>query len=164
MTIQPIGDQSVALYITHTDLRAHGLTPQSLTAQRALDMTRDAFRQSGLVLEGALEIEAYPDERGVLVFAHVRPPERLWLSFPDFEVLLSAQRALSAPPEGAALYWWEGRYWLSLPGAAQAAQAVLSEYGRTEEAGPQQEARLAEHGLPIAGEELFSTLSRYFPA
>lgn len=164
MTIQPIGDESVALYITPADLRSHGLTPESLTAERALALTRDAFQQAGIELAGAIEIEAYPDESGVLVFAHVKPPEKLWLSFPDFEALLAAARALSAPPQGASLSWWEGRYWLSLPAAAGQAHAFLSEYGRTESVCPHQEARLAEHGQAIVHDDVFSTLAHYFPA
>ena len=35
MTIQPISDASVALYITPADLKEHGLTPAALTLERA---------------------------------------------------------------------------------------------------------------------------------
>ena len=44
MTIQSIGSASVALYITPADLKEHGLTPAELTLERALELTRDAFR------------------------------------------------------------------------------------------------------------------------
>jgi len=162
MTIQPIGDESVALYITPGDLKAHGLTPESLTAERALALTRDAFSQAGLQLSGPIEIEAYPDKCGVLVFARVKPPERLWLSFSDFEVLLAALRALPEVPEGAALSWWEDRWWLSLPLAARQAHAALSEYGRTEPSSPQLEARLAEYAHPVAHGAALSALPDYF--
>ena len=74
MTIQPIGSASVALYITPADLKEHGLTPAGLTLERALELTRTAFSQAGMDLEGSIEIEAYPESCGVLVFAHVRPP------------------------------------------------------------------------------------------
>ena len=37
MTIQPIGATSMALYITPNDLKEHGLTPDQLTLERALD-------------------------------------------------------------------------------------------------------------------------------
>ena len=33
MTIQPISDASVALYITPADLKEHGLTPAALTLE-----------------------------------------------------------------------------------------------------------------------------------
>ena len=81
MTIQPIGAASAALYITPADLKEHGLTPAQLTLERALELTQSAFSEAGIALDGAIEIEAYPDACGVLVFARVRPPERLWLSF-----------------------------------------------------------------------------------
>ena len=76
MTIQPIGSASVALYITPADLKEHGLTPAGLTLERALAITQTAFHEAGITLEGSIEIEAYPDACGVLVFAHVRAPER----------------------------------------------------------------------------------------
>lgn len=81
MTIQPIGSASVALYITPADLKEHGLTPAGLTLERALAITQTAFHEAGITLEGSIEIEAYPDACGVLVFAHVRAPERAWFSF-----------------------------------------------------------------------------------
>ena len=74
MTIQPIGSASVALYITPADLKEHGLTPAGLTLERALAITQTAFHEAGITLEGSIEIEAYPDACGVLVFAHVRAP------------------------------------------------------------------------------------------
>ena len=76
MRIQPIGSASVALYITPADLKEHGLTPAGLTLERALAITQTAFHEAGITLEGSIEIEAYPDACGVLVFAHVRAPER----------------------------------------------------------------------------------------
>ncbi len=113
MTIQPIGATSMALYITPNDLKEHGLTPDQLTLERALDLTQTAFRQAGVALEGALEIEAYPDSLGVLVFAHVHPPERVWFSFGELEEVLAAAPAggrpalvggalLALPPGGGA--------------------------------------------------------------
>lgn len=164
MTIQPIGDESVALYITPAELHSHGLTPESLTAERALALTKDAFAQAGIEPEGPIEIEAYPENSGVLVFAHVRPPERLWASFADFEDLLDALRALPEPPEDAALTWWEERWWLSLPNSARQAHAVLGEFGRTEPSSPQRDACLAEHGSHVLAGDAVSALLHYFPA
>ena len=56
MTIQPIGSASVALYITPADLAERGLTPEDLTLEEALELTRTAFRQAGIRLEGSIEI------------------------------------------------------------------------------------------------------------
>ena len=129
MTIQPIGTASVALYLTPADLREYGLTPDDLTLERALELTREAFRQAGIPCSPTLEIEAYPDACGVLVFARVRSPELVWYSFPSLEEVLSAARRLSPAPLGAALYAWQGRYWLSLPGEETRSACLLSEFG-----------------------------------
>lgn len=163
MTIQPIGTASVALYITPADLKEHGLTPAQLTLERALELTQTAFDEAGIALDGAIEIEAYPDACGVLVFARVRPPERIWVSFGGLEELLSAAHSLPSPCPQAALCWFEGRYWLSLPGGEAQLAGHLSEFGRSERDHPHLDARLSEHGKPILERDAFSVLLHYFP-
>lgn len=163
MTIQPIGATSMALYITPNDLKEHGLTPDQLTLERALDLTQTAFRQAGVALEGALEIEAYPDSLGVLVFAHVHPPERVWFSFGELEEVLAAARALPEPRPEADLLWWEGRYWLCLPAEERHAIARLWEFGQEEPPRCQLEARLAEHARPVLQGNALTALLSYFP-
>ena len=76
MTIQPISDASVALYITPADLKEHGLTPAALTLEGALSLARDAFREAGIELAGPVEIEAYPGSCGVLVSSRPSPRSR----------------------------------------------------------------------------------------
>ena len=164
MTIQPISAASVALYLTPADLREHGLTPTQLTLERALELTRAAFDQAGMDLDGAIEIEAYPDACGVLVFAHVRLPDRLWLSFDDCETLIAAVHAFPRPCPDSTLHFWEGRWWLSLSAAEEALAALLSELGRTEPASPLLAARLTEYGSPILERDALSALLRHFPA
>ncbi|WP_209341434.1 adaptor protein MecA [Flavonifractor sp. AGMB03687] len=163
MTIQPIGSASVALYITPADLKEHGLTSAGLTLEQALELTRTAFRQAGIDLEGAIEIEAYPESCGVLVFAHVRAPERCWFSFGSLEDLAAAARALSDPRPDAALLWWEDRWWLSLPTGAEQAAARLSEFGRSETHRPHLAASLAEHGRTVLSSDALTGLLTYFP-
>ena len=123
MTIQPIGSAGVALY----------LTPAGLTLERAADLARSAFRQSGMEPEGPLEIEAYPGACGVLVFARVHMQPRAWFSFGSLDAAAAAARTLPAPPPDAALLWWDGRWWLSLGGEEEGAAARLAEFGRAEE-------------------------------
>lgn len=72
MTIQSIGSGSAVLYITAADLKERGLTPAQLTLEEALELARSAFAKSGMPLEGPIEIEAYPEACGVLVFARWR--------------------------------------------------------------------------------------------
>lgn len=163
MTIQPIGTSSVALYITPADLKEHDLTPAQLTLERALALTQTAFDEAGIALDGAIEIEAYPDACGVLVFARIRPPERLWVSFGGLEELLAAAHALPGPCPEASLLWYEGRYWLSLPGGETKLAGYLSEFGRSEQDHPHLDARLSEHGQSILDRDAFSVLLRHFP-
>lgn len=163
MTIQPIGTASVALYITPADLREHGLTPAGLTLERALELTQCAFDEAGITLDGSIEIEAYPDACGVLVFAHVKPPERIWFSFEGLEPLLEAARFLPTPQPDAALIWWEDRWWVSLPGSAHCCANFLSEFGQSETARPHLEASLAEHGSAVLDSNALADLCRYFP-
>ena len=61
MTIEPIGNASVALYLTPADLNRRGLSPGSLTLAQALELTREACTEAGITLDGAVEIEAYPE-------------------------------------------------------------------------------------------------------
>ena len=163
MTIQPIGSASVALYITPADLKEHGLTPAGLTLERALELTRTAFRQAGMDLEGSIEIEAYTESCGVLVFAHVRPPEQRWFSFACLEDLAAAARVLDQPRPDAALLWWEGRWWLSLPAGAEQTAVRLSEFGRSEAGRPHLEASLAEHGRMVFPADALAGVLTYFP-
>ena len=64
MTIQPIGNASVALYITPADLKEHGLTPAGLTLERALELTRDALSEFGRSEDGRPHLEARLAEHG----------------------------------------------------------------------------------------------------
>lgn len=164
MTIQPIGSASVALYITPADLKEHGLTPAGLTLERALAITQTAFHEAGITLEGSIEIEAYPDACGVLVFAHVRAPERAWFSFDGLEPVVAAARDLPAPlarmrrcsggRTAGGSRWDAGE---------EQAIARLSEFGRCETARPHLEARLAEHGRPVWDQDALTALLSYFP-
>lgn len=163
MTIQPIGAASVALYITPADLREHGLAPAQLTLERALELTQAAFHEAGMSLDGAIEIEAYPDACGVLVFAHVQAAPRLWLSFADCEDLIAAAQALPAPCPEAALIWYDDRWWLSLPACQEQLAGFLSEFGRAEQDRPHLDARLSEHGTPVFSANALSSLLDYFP-
>lgn len=164
MTIEPIGRASVALYLTPADLSRRGLptTPGSLTLEQALALTREACGQAGIPLEGAVEIEAYPECRGVLVFAHVRPAGPDWFTFDGLEPLVRAALELRTTPVDAGLWWWEGRYWLSLPPGASAAGTVCREFGRPRQDLPSLPARLEKEGQVIFPHHALWHLCRHF--
>jgi len=70
MTIQPIGDAGVALSLTPADLSPYGLSPASLTPEQALSLTRAVCAQAGIPLAEAVELELYPGQWEVMLFAH----------------------------------------------------------------------------------------------
>ena len=163
MTIQPISDASVALYITPADLKEHGLTPAALTLEGALSLARDAFREAGIELAGPVEIEAYPGTCGVLVFARVRPRSRAWFSFGGLENLAAAARAQPEPRPAPPRGWGGARGGGSRAAGAAGAAARLSEFGRAESSRPHLEASLAEHGRPVWRRDALNALLTYFP-
>lgn len=162
MTIEPIGSASVALYITPADLHQRGMTPQSITLEEAAALARQAFQEAGIATDGAIEIEAYPDVCGVLVFARVQPGGGSWYSFDGLEEVLSAAHALPGPWPDAALTLWDGRYWLHLNGGDERIECCLSEFGRSEVPSPHFDARLAEHGSVLIPGDAFAVLLRHF--
>ena len=145
MTIQAIGTTGLALYLTPGDLRARGLDPKALDLDQAIALTREACHSAGLCLPEPLEIEAYPDKAGILVFAQLRPAPPLVLSFAELAEVLSGLQRLPAPPEAAHLTYWDDRYYLLLPPQEGEIQAVLTEFGDLED-GVRMPALLAEHG------------------
>lgn len=163
MTIQPIGAESMALYLTPADLRKHGLTPEGITQEVALNLTRGAFAQAGIPVEGPVEIEAYPDLWGVLVFARLQPPKQAWFTFDSLEALLTAARSLGPLCPDASLLWCDGAYWLSLPAAEEQALCRLSEFGVQTQPAPYLDARLSEHGKTLIPGGALRLLLDYFP-
>lgn len=164
MTIEPIGAASVALYLTPADLRRRGLSPApgSLTLKQALELTREACGRAGIVLDGAVEIEAYPECCGVLVFAHVRPEGPRWFTFDSLEALLEAALELHSTPVDGALWWWEGKYWLALPAGAEEAAAVCREFGSPRQGDALLQERLEEAGQAIFPHHALWELCRHF--
>ena len=161
MTIEPISAAAAAVYITPAELKARGLTPESLTAEAAAELARQAFAQAGLQTEGTIEIEAYHDPLGVLLFARIRDGGEAWYSFDGAEELLEAVRALPRPRPEAALAFWEGRYWLRTR-AGEPALCRLTEFGRSETPPPHFSARLAEGEGFLLPAGAFEALERYF--
>lgn len=70
MTIQPIGAAGVALCLTAADLSPYGFSPSTLTLEQALALTKDACRRADIPLEGTVELELYPGQWGVMLFAY----------------------------------------------------------------------------------------------
>lgn len=161
MTIEPISGKTAAVYITPAELKAWGLTPETITAEAAAELARKAFASVGMRAEGTIEIEAYPDALGVLLFARIRTGAEKWFSFDGLEELLRGVETLPHPRPEAALALWEGRYWLCTREEA-IGLSRLTEFGREETPLPYFEARLSEQGGFVAPHGAFGVLERHF--
>ncbi|NCB62686.1 MAG: hypothetical protein EOM52_03585 [Clostridia bacterium] len=163
MTIHPIGAASVALFITPADLKEYGISPEELTRELVLEFTKEAFQEAGLCAEGPMEIEAYPDSCGVLVFARLNPPTRAWFVFKNLEDLLAAARCLFDALPDATLTLYEGQYWLSVPAQDRQSVCRLTEFAAPAAATPFFDAHIAEHGAVLLPGQALSILMRWFP-
>ena len=163
MTVQPIGNSNVALYITSSDLEEHGLSPRNLTLEHAREFAHSAFLEAGISPDGSIEIEAYPEACGVLVFAHIQQPGCLWYTFTEFESLLCAAHAIGAEGPDASLFHWSERYWLSLPPGEEQVGRYLLEFGAEQQAWPYLEGILAEYGASIFPSDALRGLCLRFP-
>lgn len=156
MTIQPISEASVVLYLTPDDLQRQGLCAAELTAEQTLELTQAAFARSGLAPERILELEAYPEECGMLIFVYIAPDRQSIWRFSDSEALLGGVAALKAETDGA-LYWWEDSYLLVLPDPA----VCLAEFGTREDDEYIHE-HLLEYATPLLERDAPAVLKKHF--
>ena len=159
MTMEPIGTSAAVIYITLAELRAQGLTPETMTAQAAAELARTALIETDMQAEGKLEIEAYHAPLGVLLFVHIRKKER-WFSFDGLEELLQGVQALPHPRPDGMLALWEGRYWLGV--WEQQGIDSLTEFGESETPMPYFQARLEEQGAMLLSAQAPEKLGQYF--
>ena len=66
----------------------------ALDLEQALELVREGADLAGLELEAPLELEAYPDRGGVLLFVRSLAPRRVWHPFLELEALLDTARSL----------------------------------------------------------------------
>lgn len=156
MTVQPTGPASVVLYITPGEWRDLGLGEREEKERLA----RWALARAGVSPEGPLELEVFGADWGTLLFVRRLGEERRWFSFDRLEDLLAAARSVDAPPERAALFWLDKRWWVSLPAEERRWVHILSEFGQPRRAAPQ---CAHAHGTVIFPQGAFSRLLAYFP-
>jgi len=162
MTIQSINDASVAVYLTPADLRVYHVTPAGLTPELARKVTQSACQRAGIVLEGSIEIEVFPESCGVLIFARVQPNGPTWFLFDGIEDVLSAALALRHAPPESALWWCEGKYWLSLPETDPGAEGICAQFGSSQLPDPLRAQYLNENGRLIFQKKALRQLYRQF--
>jgi len=109
-----------------------------------------------------MEIEAFPECCGVLVFARIRPEGPVWFTFDSVEGVLSAAVALRHAPPESTLWWREGRYWLSLTPTDPTAAAVCAEFGSTAPPDPHRADDLRKTGVLVFPEKALTLLYLQF--
>ena len=132
MTIQAISSSALALYLTPCDLQARGLDPGNLDLPQAMALAREACQSAGLPLPEPLEIEAFPDKAGILVFAQLRPAPPLVFSFPGLPELLDGLALLPEAPKSAQVTYWQNQYYLTLRTGGQELPPAWHEFGTEE--------------------------------
>ncbi|NLA88032.1 MAG: adaptor protein MecA [Clostridiales bacterium] len=161
MTIQPINEFDVALFIGRKDLEKRGLSPEVLSIREAKKMAREAFVEAGIEVEGGMEIEAFTAESGVLVFARRIPPQPAIFVFSDFETLIDAVEALGEPGETASITYLDGWWYISITAASHRSH-LLSEFGDRLECAPSFSEHLREYGQTVLHEGRTGMLRAYF--
>ncbi len=158
MTIQPINDTSMVLFLSPEDLRRRGMCAGELTRAQTGKLAREALGRADLDWAEPLELEVYPDACGVLVFVSVRHPRRTVWYFTDSEPLLQGVAALDAGQTDGVLYGVAEGYVLVVSGRA----ACLAEFGRQEPEDGYICQCLQEQGTVLLSHDAPALLRQYF--
>lgn len=162
MDIMPLGDTSIAIFIDSEDLDGAGITSQNLDLDAASPIVTTALIEAGMMVDGSLEIEAYTNSEGVLVFARIIPSFPVFCSFDKLDNLLEAACQVGNPPPGTRLTYLDGIYFLTLNGAARELKSMLCEFGDIDEFPPDFDLYLKEHGSCLIQYNALGKLSEYF--
>lgn len=155
MELQTIGDLRLVIYISADELERRGFPPGELGLREVLLLTREVCRHSGVSLGRMAEIEAYPEQRGLLIFVQLERAEQEWFCFETLPLALDALQALRQRPEGV-LAWDGTAYCLSAAGGEQ--RLALAEFGRA--AGRERSAALEQDGALILNRSALTALWR----
>lgn len=153
--MQPVDGWAALLYATLEDLRERGTTPEALDLEQALELVREGADLAGLELEAPLELEAYPDRGGVLLFVRSLAPRRVWHPFLELEALLDAARDLGPLCAAAEVVWFGGLCCLTLPAEARQARRRLSSFASPpEDAAAWEALALGDGSVRLSGRAL----------
>ena len=162
MTILPLSESSIAIFLEPSELEYTGVSTQSFDADAASPLVHSALAEAGIALDGNLEIEAFSNSEGVLMFARVIPQKPAFCVFDRLEELIMAATSIHDAPADSSLTYLEGKYWLTLFGAARMLEAQLSEFSEKQELDSTFIRHLAEHGRTLIPQRALNRLSEYF--
>ena len=161
MDIISLNADAAAIFIDARELDDAGLTPQQLECESASRLVDCVLGDSGLALDGALEIEAFAGSGGVMLFARAIQASRVFCLFDDLESLCAA--AVSLPQGTGSLCYIEGRWCLILRGCERFFSGMLSEFSCLEVRSAAYEDYLAEHGALVFPARATERLLEYYP-
>lgn len=151
MTVQTINKSSIAVFLNLDELSSQGLCIDEINANKTMLLAKQAFRDIGLQIEGELEVEAYINTHGVMVFASVRDKITdvyALCRFASFEDMLSCifvVSKISTPRMTLALL--KNTYYLALhEEPCEAINGALDEFGELLNNPEIRFLHLSEHG------------------
>ncbi len=124
MEIQMIKDGVLAAFVSHDELTERGLSDGRFNSESAHDIAREALFESGERNIGEIEVDAYINGCGLMLFAAVRKEGKSAVKFSSLEALLSYVACLPRDTESR-LVLLDGEYCLISPCLSQKAR----EYG-----------------------------------
>lgn len=184
MKFERLSSNRIKIFVTEEDLDLWGLSVQHIVkntpeAQEIFwYIIKKAESETGFVAgESRLMVEALPQKgTGILLFmtklegeesrrgepaAHSEKKDDWAISFPSFDAVCEAVKALSSDGAGR-LYEWGGRYILVLSAAERRHWHRLTEYGDDLGGDPYQMALLREHGTLVCERNAIRTIRTYF--
>ncbi len=111
MEIQMIKDGVIAAFVDHEELIKRGLSDGRFNSESAHDIAREAFFESGERGFSEIEVDAYINGCGLLLFAAVRKGGKCAVKFNSLEALLSYVACLPRDTESR-LVLSDGEYCL----------------------------------------------------
>lgn len=162
MTILPLSESSIAIFLDPSELEYTGVGTQSFDADAASPLVHSALAEAGIALDGNLEIEAFSNAEGILMFARVIPQKPTFCVFECIDELIMAATAIHDAPSDSSLTYLEGKYWLTLFGSARMLEAQLSEFSEKQALNGDFIRHLSEHGQILIPHRALNKLNEYF--
>lgn len=160
MYIEAVSSTAIALCISRDELDARGLG-ESLSANTARELVREALRGSDEAPWEDIEIELFNCGRAVLLIARPSYGRERVFSFSDLEGVLAA--AGYCPPESpSSLYEMNSEYYLVFSNVRNNLPSALYEFGESEPSAEKLLIRLREHGQQLISGNAAQKLTEVF--
>ena len=158
MDIYNIGASALTVYIPSGELRSKGLSAESLTADEATALLRDAVPEMEHYFS---RFEVYSGDEAVLVFLFFSAIDPVFFCFNDIESVACAAKNCRGEP--SVLYFLDEKYILAVyPWRGEEVPPALFEFGTMLNTRPEYEFCLREHGSVLIDSSAIDFLSQVF--